>query len=163
MTGIIWINVRPGGNLLENVSFLGDGMILLNALCAAFGGIITRVVSRKMNVLPATGYSMALGGALLVLIGRMAGVKEVWVLNGKGALILTALVLISAVCFAVYNELLACHPISEIAIYNALIPVLGVVFAAILLNEKLKWQYFLSVAVVSAGIYLVNRSAKSAH
>ncbi len=157
VAGIVLINIQPGGNLFGNFSFRGDGMILLNALCAAFGGIITRIVSRKMNIMAATGYSMALGGALLVLVGWMVGTKSAWALQRKSALILAALVLISAVCFAVYNELLACHPISEVAIYNALIPVLGVVFAALLLNEELKWQYFLSVAVVAAGIYLVNR------
>lgn len=157
VAGIVLINIQPGGNLFGDFSFRGDGMILLNALCAAFGGIITRIVSRKMNIMAATGYSMALGGALLVLVGWMVGTKSAWALQRKSALILAALVLISAVCFAVYNELLACHPISEVAIYNALIPVLGVVFAALLLNEELKWQYFLSVAVVAAGIYLVNR------
>ena len=52
------------------------------------------------------------------------------------------------VCFVLYNELLAYYPISEIAIYNALIPVLGMFFAAVLLNEKLKWQYFASVLLV---------------
>ena len=70
---------------------------------------------------------------------------------------LTALVLISAVCFAIYNELLAVYPISEIAIYNALIPVLGVMFAALFLNEPLKWQYFVAVLLVAAGICIVNK------
>lgn len=157
LAGIVLINVQPGGSLFANVSFLGDGMILLNALCAAFGGIITRIVSRRMNILPATGYSMALGGALLMLIARMIGTKSAWALHGTSLLVLIALILISAVCFAVYNELLACHPISEIAIYNAMIPVLGVVFAALLLNEALKWQYFLSVVTVAIGIFFVNR------
>ena len=54
-------------------------------------------------------------------------------------------------------ELLANHPISKVAIYNALIPVLGVIFAALLLHEELKWQYFLAVFMVAGGIYFVNR------
>ena len=74
----------------------------------------------------------------------------------KGILVLFALIMISALCFAVYNELLAYHPISKIAIYNALIPVLGVIFAALLLNEELKWQYLIAVLLVALGIYLVN-------
>ena len=32
---------------------------------------------------------------------------------------LFGLIMISAVCFAIYNELIAYHPISSIAIYNA--------------------------------------------
>ena len=75
----------------------------------------------------------------------------------KGILVLIALIMISAVCFAIYNELIAYHPISKIAIYNALIPVLGVIFAALLLKEELKWQYFIAVMMVAGGIYFVNK------
>ena len=155
--GIVLINIEPGGNFFENITFGGDGMILLNALCGAFGGIITRVVSRKMNIMSATGYSMAIGGALLVLAGLCVGTSGAWNIQIGGIVVLTALVLISAVCFAIYNGLLAVYPISEIAIYNALIPVLGVMFAALLLNEPLKWQYFAAVLLVAAGICIINK------
>ena len=156
--GIVLINVEPGGNFFENITFGGDGMILLNALCGAFGGVITRVVSKKMNIMSATGYSMAIGGALLVLAGLCIGTSGAWNLQIGGIVVLTALVLISAVCFAIYNELLAVYPISEIAIYNALIPVLGVMFAALFLNEPLKWQYFVAVLLVAAGICIINKN-----
>lgn len=155
--GIVLINIDPGGNFFENITFGGDGMILLNALCGAFGGVITRGVSKKMNIMSATGYSMAIGGALLVLAGLCVGTTVTWSFRLDGIVVLTALVLISAVCFAIYNELLAVYPISEIAIYNALIPVLGVMFAALLLNEPLKWQYFVAVLLVAAGICIVNK------
>ena len=69
--------------------------------------------------------------------------------------------MISAVCFAIYNELIAYHHISRITIYNALIPVLGVIFAALLLHEELKWQYLISVILVALGIYIVNRKPRS--
>lgn len=156
IAGILVINIQPGVDFFENITFRGDGMILLNACCAAFGGIITRVVSKKMNMIKATGQSMMLGGALLIIIGLTVGTKSSWKLSGKGIFVLIILILISAVCFAVYNELLAYHPISKVAIYNALIPVLGVIFAALLLGEELKWQYFIAVGMVACGIYLVN-------
>lgn len=156
IAGIMTINIQPGVDFFENITFRGDGMILLNACCAAFGGVITRVVSKKMNIMQATGQSMMIGGALLLVIGFVAGTKSQWSFGMKGMLVLVALIMISAVCFAVYNELLAYHPISKIAIYNALIPVLGVIFAALLLKEELKWQYFIAVVMVACGIYLVN-------
>ena len=157
ISGIIAINIQPGVNFFENVTFRGDGMILLNACCAAFGGIITRVVSKKMNMMQATGQSMMIGGALLLIIGLVAGTNSSWSLNIKGIFVLIILIMISAGCFAIYNELLAYHPISKIAIYNALIPVLGVIFAALLLKEELKWQYLMAVVMVACGIYLVNK------
>lgn len=154
--GIVAINIQSGAGFFENITFRGDGMILLNASCAALGGVITRVVSKKMNMMQATGQSMALGGALLLVIGFVTGTNNPWSFSIKGIFVLIALIMISAVCFAVYNELLAYHPISEIAIYNALIPVLGVIFAALLLKEELKWQYFIAVVMVACGVYLVN-------
>ena len=157
ISGIIAINIQPGVNFFENVTFRGDGMILLNACCAAFGGVITRVVSKKMNMMQATGQSMMIGGALLLIIGLVAGTNSSWSLNIKGIFVLIILIMISAGCFAIYNEFLAYHPISKIAIYNALIPVLGVIFAALLLKEELKWQYLMAVVMVACGIYLVNK------
>ncbi len=161
IVGIISINVEPGVNYFSNITFLGDGMIFLNALCAALGGIITRIVSKKMNMMHATGLSMFIGGILLLVIGFCIGTDHAWIWTLKGMIVLLVLILISAVCFAVYNELLAWHPISKIAIYNALIPVLGVIFASLLLHEELKWQYFLAVLMVACGIWLVNRTPRN--
>ena len=155
--GIVTINIQPGVDFFEDISFRGDGMILLNAGCAALGGVITRVASRKMNMMQTTGQSMMLGGAFLVVTGWVIGSKSPWSFTIKGILVLIALIMISAVCFAIYNELLAYHPISKIAIYNALIPVLGVIFAALLLQEELKWQYLIAVMMVACGIYFENR------
>ena len=157
LAGIVMINVEPGGNFFENITFRGDGMILLNAVFSALGGIITRIVSKKMNIMPATGLSMMIGGALMLAIGFAIGPDRPWTVGIKGLLVLFVLIMISASCFAVYNELLAWHPISRISIYNALIPVLGVIFAALILKEDLKWQYLLSVILVAAGIWFVNR------
>ena len=156
IAGVVAINLQPGEAFFANITFRGDGMILLNASCGALGGVITRITSKKMNMMPATGRSMMIGGALLLAIGFVIGTDGSWRFTISGTLVLTALIMISAVCFAVYNELLSYHPISKIAIYNALIPVLGVIFSALLLKEELKWQYAIAVMMVACGIYLVN-------
>ena len=41
------------------------------------------------------------------------------ILDSMGGFILLCLITISAVCFAIYNALLSCHPISQIAIYKS--------------------------------------------
>ncbi len=80
--------------------------------------------TRKMDPLVATGHSLALGGALLIPAGLLMGAHPVGV-RLKGLLILAALVAVSAVGFSFYNQLLRYHPVGQIAIYNAFIPVLG--------------------------------------
>ena len=155
--GILTISITPGGGLFSGISFLGDGMILLNACCAAGGGILTRFISKKMDMMAATGYGMSAGGLLLVLVGLSVGVRQPWNLSLWGVTILFVLVLISAVCFGIYNMLLANHPISKVAIYNSLIPVFGVMFSSLLLREPFSWQYILAAGLTAAGVYVVNR------
>ena len=157
LAAIISINIHHGEDFFADITMQGDGMILLNACCTAVGGLITRVVSRKMNVTRATGYSMQIGGGLLLAAGLLAGPQRAWTITGKGVFILLCLIAISAVCFGIYNALLAVYPISEIAIYNALIPVLGVIFAALLLKEALRPQYIIAVIMVALGIHVVNQ------
>ena len=78
----------------------------------------------------------------------------------KGLLILAALVAVSAVGFSFYNQLLRYHPVGQIAIYNAFIPVLGVVLSCLLLGEPFSWRYLLSGALVTVGICAVNLPGK---
>ena len=155
--GILTISITPRGGLFSGISFLGDGMILLNACCAAGGGILTRFISKKMDMMTATGYGMSAGGLMLLLVGLMVGVRQPWNLSLWGVTILFVLVLISAVCFGIYNMLLANHPISKVAIYNSLIPVFGVMFSSLLLREPFSWQYILAAGLTAAGVYVVNR------
>lgn len=79
---------------------------------------------------------------------------------GTFLLILAALVAVSAVGFSFYNQLLRYHPVGQIAIYNAFIPVLGVVLSCLLLGEPFSWRYLLSGALVTVGICAVNLPGK---
>ena len=79
-----------------------------------------------------------------------------WLLMG-----LAALVAVSAVGFSFYNQLLRYHPVGQIAIYNAFIPVLGVVLSCLLLGEPFSWRYLLSGALVTVGICAANLPAKA--
>ena len=63
-----------------------------------------------------------------IYAGLLMGAHPVGV-HLKGLLILAALVAVSAVGFSFYNQLLRYHPVGQIAIYNAFIPVLGVVLS----------------------------------
>ena len=155
--GILTISITPGGGLFSGISFLGDGMILLNACCAAGGGLLIRFISQQLDMMTATGYGMSAGGLMLLLVGLMVGVRQPWNLSLWGVTILFVLVLISAVCFGIYNMLLANHPISKVAIYNSLIPVFGVMFSSLLLREPFSWQYILAAGLTAAGVYVVNR------
>ena len=155
-SGIVILNVEPGKFMFENISFMGDGMILLNAVFAAFGGVVGRLVSRKMDMTLATGISMAIGGAFLCVVGLCIGVEQPWHLSALGITIIIVLTLISAISFSIYNTLLAYHPISTVAIYNAFIPIFGVGFSSLILGERFMWKYLIAGILVAVGIIAVN-------
>ncbi|MBR5606781.1 MAG: DMT family transporter, partial [Bacteroidaceae bacterium] len=63
--GIMALNL--GSEASGKFTFLGDGMIILNALCSAVAGLLTRGLSKRIDVFVGTGFSLFLGGILLVI------------------------------------------------------------------------------------------------
>ena len=105
--GILTLNL--GGKESGAFTLLGDGMIIVNALCGAFAGLMTRGVNRRVDVFVGTGYSLGVGGALLIIPGLLLGGSlphtSLW-----GFVILLLLIGISTIGFALYNKLLTCNP-----------------------------------------------------
>lgn len=69
--GILSLNL--GGAESGKFTWLGDGMIILNALCGASASLLTRGLGKRVDVFVGTGYSLAIGGALLIIPGLMMG------------------------------------------------------------------------------------------
>ncbi len=137
-------------------SWLGDGMIVLNALCSAFASLLTRSLSQRVDIFVGTGYSLALGGALLVVAGVfMDGTLPV--ITFWGVVILLLLTGISITGFTLYNKLISCNPVGKVAIYNSLIPVIGAVTSCLCLHEVFYRKYALAGILATVGIYLINK------
>ena len=156
LAGIIIINLNGSGDLFSDISLMGDGMLIACAVCSAFGGILTRVVSKRVDIIVATGISLTVGGALLLLAGVIMG-GRITHISFLGAAVLLILIFISAFCFGIYNQLLCYNPVSHIAIFNALIPVLGVVFSCIILGEPFMAKYIIAGIIVATGIFVINK------
>ena len=69
--GILSLNL--GGADSGQFTWLGDGMIILNALCGASASLLTRGLGRRIDVFVGTGYSLAIGGVLLIVPGLLMG------------------------------------------------------------------------------------------
>lgn len=152
--GILLLNV--GGGESGAFTFAGDGMIVLNALCAALAGLMTRGLSKQADVFVATGYSLAAGGVMLAALGlAMGGALPVVTL--KGCVILLLLVLISSLCFTLYNKLLTCNPVGKVAIFNSLIPVVGAAASCLCLGEVFYGSFIVAALLAMGGIYIINR------
>lgn len=152
--GILALNLSGGDS--GSFTLLGDGMIILNALCGACAGLMTRGVGQRVDVFVATGYSLGIGGALLVIPGLLMGgtLPHVTII---GLFYLLMLIGISTIGFTLYNKLLTCNPVGKIAIWNSLIPVVGAVTSCLCLHEAFVWNYAVAATLTTAGIYVINK------
>lgn len=153
-TGILALNLGGGGS--GQFTILGDGMIILNAICSAVAGLLTRGLARRVDVFVGTGYSLALGGLLLLVpaVYMQATFPQVTL---YGLAILLVLIGISAVGFLLYNKLISCNPVGKVAIFNSLIPVVGAVSSCLCLGEPFYWKYIVAGVLAATGIYVINR------
>lgn len=157
--GIFALNDPFSGSSDEGFTFLGDGFIVLNALCGAAAGLLTRGVSKRVDIFVGTGYSLSLGGALLIIPGLMFG-GYLPRITLVGLLYLSLLIAISTVGFGLYNKLLSCNPVGKIAIFNSLIPVVGAVTSCLCLDEPFYWKYLVAGTLATLGIYVINKGKK---
>lgn len=155
--GILSLNL--GGGDSGAFTLLGDGMILLNALCGACAGLMTRGVGQRVDVFVGTGLSLGIGGALLVIPGLLMG-GTLPHITFLGLLYLLMLIGISTIGFTLYNKLLTCNPVGKIAIWNSLIPVVGAVTSCLCLYEPFEWKYAAAATLTTAGIYIINKGKK---
>lgn len=154
ITGVIILNVGKGES--GQFTFMGDGMIVLNALCSAFAGLMTRGLSRRVDVFVGTGYSLFFGGILLIIPGLlMQGTLPQITTNGL--IILGLLIGISTLGFTLYNKLISCNPVGKVAIFNSLIPIVGTITSCLCLGEPFYTKYLVAALLATFGIYIINQ------
>ena len=152
--GILALNL--GGTDSGQFTWLGDGMIILNAICGAISNLMTRGLSRRVDIFVGTGYSLSIGGLLLIVSGLVFG-GTLPNVNMLGVVCLLLLIAISAIGFALYNKLLSCNPVGKVAIYNSLIPIVGAVTSCLCLGETFHLKYALAGGLAAFGIYIINK------
>ena len=152
--GVLALNL--GGADSGRFTWLGDGMIILNAVCGACANLMTRGLSRRVDVFVGTGYGLTIGGLLLIVPGLAFG-GTLPTVNMLGIICLVLLIAISALGFALYNKLLSLNPVGKVAIYNSLIPIVGAVTSCLCLGETFHAKYALAGGLAALGIYIINK------
>ncbi len=153
-SGILALNLGSADS--SQSTWLGDGMIILNAICGACANLMTRGLSRRIDVFVGTGFSLTIGGLLLMIPGLLFG-GTLPNVNVLGIVCLILLIAISAIGFALYNKLLSCNPVGKVAIYNSLIPIVGAVTSCLCLGETFHLKYALAGGLAALGIYIINK------
>ena len=159
-SGLIIMNVSFDGGTSFHFSFWGEGLVLLSTLSLALSGILAKKYSARFSVVMLSGYQFILGGLVMMIVGFALGGRIELVPQASAYILLLYMAFISAVAYSVWGILMKNNPVSRVSIFNFMTPLFGVLLSAIFLGEvdqALQWNKLAALALVSAGIYVVNR------
>jgi len=149
--GIIIMNLD---GLSLNISPLGDGLVVLSVISYSFSVIMTKLFTQDEDPIVLSGYQMALGGTVMLVLGVVFNGK----INFLGMLpIIGILSALYAVSYSLWTVLLKSNPASSVTIHSFTTPVFGVIFSAFLLEEQggvAPLNLILALILVCAGILL---------
>lgn len=160
--GVILVNVAGNGMDFQ-MSFTGEGFILISALSYAFSSVLVKKYSASESPITLSGYQFVLGGLILSLVG-LAGGGRIHGFTPVSLLLLLYMAMISAVAYSLWGLLLKYNPVSRVAIFGFLNPLCGVILSALLLNEKnqaFSLAGLISLVLVCLGIFIVNKGQKA--
>jgi len=155
--GVVLINTA-GSSFEMSFHVLGDGAMIMSAAANAFAASFTKKYSKYENPVTLSGYQFLFGGAVLILAGLLTG-GEIRQVSPGAILILIYLILISSVAYTLWMILLAHNPVSKVAIYGFMNPIMGVILSSVILSDEKKITtgiLVVSLILVSAGILIVN-------
>lgn len=151
--------ILSGGGLGgQGVKFTGEGFMLLSAIGQGLGAGVSRKITPGRDPMAITGWQLALGGSVLLVLGLLGGGAGRITVTAEGVLLLGYLAALSAVAFTVWTMLLKHHPVGKVTVYMFLVPVFGSLLSAIILQENVfTIRNFCALLLVCTGIMTVNR------
>ncbi|MCU6708398.1 DMT family transporter [Paenibacillus sp. J5C_2022] len=154
MAGIAMVSLSAGSYMF---SFgYGEMLLLLAMFCGALGNILSREGAQRMDVFYLTSRQMLFGSLALIGIGASQTGLLPFTFTLQSAAVLLYLAMLSAAGFILWNFIMKYNQVGKVSMYLFLIPVFGVILSNVLLSETLRWITLVSLALVAAGIVMVN-------
>ncbi len=158
--GIVIVNLSGSGSEgLFDVSFLGEGFVLLAQIFYAISSALVKKYSRQFDVVTLSGYQFMIGGLALMVIGVASGGTLAGATGPSAYVLLLYMGFLSAVAYTLWGVLLKYNPVSRVTIFGFMNPMFGVLLSAVFLGESgqaLTWNTLAALILVSLGIYVVN-------
>lgn len=147
----------PG--LSGDVRIGGVLTVIVAALLWSAGSFSSSKIPMPKNPFAASAYEMVAGGLGCLLVGLIRGEKsglDLGAFSARSWIALAYLVVFgSIIAFTAYAWLLQTAPLSLVATYAYVNPVVAVLLGSLILNEQLSWPIAVGGAVVVAGVFLI--------
>ena len=163
-TGVAAVLIERGVNWRgSGRALLGDGLLLITALCGAAYSVLAKRALARYSPLTVTMYGMIFGTLLLSPAALVEGlIPSLSRLHGRTLLLVLFLgVLGGAVAWYLSAFALRRLLPTQTAVYINLNPLIATILGAVLLGEHLTLIFALGFAVVLGGVVLVNWPASA--
>jgi drug/metabolite transporter (DMT)-like permease len=153
-----------GLSLPSRETLLGDSLCVLSAFLwgattVLIKGSVLRTISAEKTLLYQLAVSAVVGTVLGMAIGESLDPRLAMAVLPA---FLYQAIWIAAVTYVAWFALIRRYPVSLISSFTFLTPLFGVAFGAAVLNEPVSASLIAALALVAAGIYLVNRDTPPA-
>ncbi|MDZ7716248.1 MAG: DMT family transporter [Balneolaceae bacterium] len=143
-------------------TFIGDVIIILAAMVWGVFTVLSKPFLDRYTPIQFSAIMSSIGCFVLFLIGLPGMIKIDWTQVSYGAyggVIYSGLLSIGA-AYVIWNYGLQTVGTVRTATYQNLVPVMGLIFGVVLLNEKLTLLQYIGSALVIAGIVLARWKRK---
>lgn len=161
--GVVIVNLS-GSGLDANMTFAGEGFIVISALSYAISSVMIKRFSNDDNPVALSGYQFVFGGLVMIAVGVIGG-GQIHFNSVKAIAVILYLSLLSAAAYTMWGILLKYNAVSRVTVFGFMTPVFGCILSALLLGENLfnnGIKIFFALTLVSVGIILVNYSQTGA-
>lgn len=158
--GVVLVNLGGSGDAAFSFALNGEGFILLSSIAGAISTCFIAVLGRTHDSVLLSGWQFVTGGVVLLGCGLAMGGSLCPVSPGPAFTLILYMGFISAMAYTLWSRLLAANPVSRVSIFGFMTPVFGAAMSAVLLGETdavNPWFALIALALVSAGIVIVNR------
>lgn len=153
--GVILVNIS--GITSGEISFMGEGMMLISTAAYGMSSTLVKFVSHRGTPMAITAFQLTFGGFLLIILGFVFG-GHIDTFDFKSVLLMAYMVFISAAAFSIWTALLKYNPVGKVTIFGFCIPVFGVILSGMFLGENIfALRNVLALACVCVGIIIVNK------
>ena len=140
------------------MNFFGDGFVILSSACYGISSALIKRYSKYEQPVILSGYQFVVGGILMVAVSLLAG-GRVRLENPAAVGVLLYLSVLSAIAYSLWGILLEHNPVSKVTVFSFMIPVFGVIFSTLLLQEASNVPTFnliVTLIMICVGIILLN-------
>jgi len=145
----------------DSLAPVGDGLVLLAAVCGAAYSVLARRAFIHYSALTITAYGMLIGTAILLPAALVEGLTAVRLGGRTLALVLFLGVLGGALMWWLFAYALGKLTPTQTVVYINLNPLTAMILAVVLLDERLTSPVVVGLVVVLTGVLMVNWPKRS--